>query len=500
MMYLDDVIKRARALSGHMGLFEDDLDSALAQALTPHLSLDTQMNLDHRIQRLEQIQTAGLINNFLFKAELGRLSPPTWQNFESLNAPLIKQKMVADRLYLGREYKNGLTLLRLDPYSKIIALAVVEHHIKDNAPFLIMFGDSDFNTLVINHATEDHVEALAKSFLSRVDKVTASTAIRESGSPTHVNKNKVKHDLYAKIVRPYGERTMSGQIRWVLTVIPSVFDSERDNIPHDEYISHYLEMCDQPLDYDDTPHKKLIGELNAASEIRFTNCDGTDVSLSLIDHDGKHFTFCNSTHKRNVPGSEVFSAPRRDSVQGVVVARGKHPLRGESTKTIRDLTLWFEEGRIVKFKTASAEEDALFQSHLDRDPNNYYIGEIGIGTNPYLKAHIANTLLVEKIGGQFHLALGGCYTMTDYVGDPVHVNNGNHTANGDHWDIATMLYGREGRIYLDGRLIMDHGRFLDPQYAVLNDGWAAVPAEKRPAHRQDLQAFPLRFEREIESS
>ncbi len=162
--------------------------------------------------------------------------------------------------------------------------------------------------------------------------------------------------------------------------------------------------------------------------------------------------------------------------------------------------MWFDKGRIVKFKTASAEEDALFQSHLDRDPNNYYIGEIGIGTNPYLKAHIANTLLVEKIGGQFHLALGGCYTMTDYVGDPVHVNNGNHTANGDHWDIATMLYGREGRIYLDGRLIMDHGRFLDPQYAVLNDGWAAVPAEKRPAHRQDLQAFPLRFEREIESS
>ncbi|MBN8522156.1 MAG: aminopeptidase [Alphaproteobacteria bacterium] len=500
MIYLDDVIKRARALSGHMGLFESVLDDILTQALTPDVSLDIQIDLDHRIQRLEQIQTAGLTNNVLFKTELENLSPPTWRNFESLNAPLIKQKMVADRLYLGREQKNGLTLLRLDRYSKMIAHTVIESHLKDDAPFLIMFGDSDFNTLVINHAPEHHVEALAQSFLNRVDKVTASTAIRESGSPSRIQKNKTKHDLFAKIVRPYGERTMSGQIRWVLTVIPSVFDAERDDIPHDEYTSHYLEMCDQPLDYDDTPHKELIKALNTASELRFTNRDGTDVSMSLIDHDGKHFTFCNSTHKRNVPGSEVFSAPRRDSVQGIVVARGKHPLRGESTKTIRDLTLWFDQGRIIKFKTASTEEDALFQSHLDRDPNNYYIGEIGIGTNPYLKAHIANTLLVEKIGGQFHLALGGCYTMTDYVGDPVHVNNGNHTANGDHWDIATMLYGREGRIYLDGRLIMDHGRFLEPQYAVLNDGWAAVPMDKRPAHRQNLLTFPLRFEREIESS
>jgi aminopeptidase len=286
-------------------------------------------------------------------------------------------------------------------------------------------------------------------------------------------------------------------VRWILTNIPSKQDALRDGIDLAEYIDHYLEMADQPLDYDDTPQRELIKELNAASTLRFTNDDGTDVTMSLIDHDGTHFTFCNSTNKRNVPGSESFSAPRRDGVNGVIVAKGLHPLGHDGSKTIRDLTMWFENGKIIKFKTASEGEDKLFQAFLDRDPNNYYVGEIGIGTNPYLKAHVANTLFVEKIGGQFHVALGKCYTHTEYMGDKVHVNNGNSSKSNDHWDIATMLYGRGGKIYLDERMIMDNGKFLDPKYAVLNDGWAAVPQDKRPPHRRDLTGVKTKFERAL---
>lgn len=485
-------------LSAHatqMGIFTPEAIKLLSENIP--VTLDDQLDQLHKMQRLLDIHAAGLTANAGFRSDLDTLHLPTWKEWPSLYAPSDKQSALAEKLYLGREYKTGMVVLRLDAGSKDIALPLIERHQDNNIPFMVIFGDSDFQTLVINHADDAGIEALAQNFLKRVESITMSAGIRESASIPRVKKDKLKHDRYAKAVRPYGLRTMSGAVRWVFTVIPSEFDATRDEIPHDEYIRHYLEMCDQPLDYDDTPQRELIKELNAASTLRFTNDDGTDVTMSLIDHDGQHFTFCNSTNKRNVPGSEAFSAPRRDSVNGIIVAKGKHPLRGDGAQTIRDLTMWFEHGKIVRFKTASTEEDALFQSHLDRDPNNYYIGEIGIGTNPYLKAHVANTLLVEKIGGQFHVALGGCYTLTDYVGEPVHVNNGNHTENGDHWDIATMLYGRGGRIYLDGRMIMDQGKFIDTKYAVLNDGWLAVPEDKRPPHRKDLSGVQTKFERAL---
>jgi aminopeptidase len=495
MNILNETRNLLSAHAGQMGGFEPAASALLTEPIPA--ALDDQLDYLHRMQRLLEIHAAGLTGNTAFLSDLHALNAPTWKDWPSLNAPKDKQSALADRLYLGREYKNGTVVLRLDAGSKNIALPLIKRHQENNIPFIIIFGDTDFQTLLINHADDAGIDTLAAYFLKRVEPVTMSAGIRESARLPAVKKDKAKHDRYAKAVRPYGERTMSGAVRWVFTVIPSEFDAARDGIPHDEYIRHYLEMCDQPLDYDDTPQRELIKELNAASTLRFTNDDGTDVSMSLIDHDGRHFTFCNSTNKRNVPGSEAFSAPRRDSVNGVIVAKGKHPLRGDGAQTIRHLTMWFENGKIVRFKTASAEEDASFQSHLDRDPNNYYIGEIGIGTNPYLKAHVANTLLVEKIGGQFHVALGGCYTLTDYVGDPVHVNNGNHTENGDHWDIATMLYGRGGRIYLDGRMIMNNGKFIDEKYAVLNDGWAAVPVDKRPPHRKDLVGVPTKFEREL---
>ena len=125
---------------------------------------------------------------------------------------------------------------------------------------------------------------------------------------------------------------------------------------------------------------------------------------------------------------------------------------------------------------------------LDTDAGARRVGEVGIGTNPQLGRHVLNTLLVEKIGGSFHLALGNAYSMSHYQGRPVQVDNGNRS--GIHWDITTLLRGHGGRILVDDVPIMEAGRFTDPALAVLNDGWEALPADQRPGwwpHRVDPQ-------------
>ena len=232
-----------------------------------------------------------------------------------------------------------------------------------------------------------------------------------------------------------------------------------------------FEMCDQPWHYIDIAQQALIAELNAAKTLRFTNDDGTDISMDITDA-----TFANSLVAKNVPGSEVFSAPRRDSVNGKIVAKGRFNPRDDRNAVIENLTMEFEQGRLVRWHADQGQEH--FERAISIDEGAKFVGEIGIGTNPHLRRHVMNSLLVEKIGGSFHVALGGAYKYKEYMGTPVNVDNGNRSKL--HWDITTLLYGKGGCMYIDDRKVMENGLFLNPTYDVFNRGWAAVPEAERP--------------------
>ena len=207
--------------------------------------------------------------------------------------------------------------------------------------------------------------------------------------------------------------------------------------------------------------------------MRFTNNDGTDITLGI-----KGFTFCNSLAAKNVPGSEVFSGPEREKVNGRIVSQGRFVPPHDPNAIVENLTLEFEQGRLVRWHADKGQKH--FEDAIGIDEGAKYIGEIGIGTNPRLRRHVVNGLLVEKIGGSFHIALGNAYTYTNYADEPVIVDNGNRSQI--HWDITTMLYGKQGCMFIDGRKVMENGLFLNPAYDVFNRGWAAVPEADRPAY------------------
>ncbi|MFA7457237.1 MAG: aminopeptidase, partial [Micavibrio sp.] len=355
---------------------------------------------------------------------------------------------------------------------------------KRGIPFHIDVPDTDFSRHLTSHAGEAGLKSYAEYRIGIFGGVTNRvTVMPNTMPPSPVPADGEKAKFFDSLMRPYAKKTGAGEIIFTLTYFPTALDAELDGIPLPEYLQLHFDMADQPDELISQAHLHLIKKLNKAAHVRFTNNDGTDVSMELVDENGKHFTFCNSLALRNVPGSEVFSAPRRDSVNGVIVAKGKFNPKGDKGSVITNLTLNFKDGRIEAF-TADSGAD-VFEKFLARDEGNRFVGELGIGTNPHLKCHVINGLLVEKIGGSFHLALGAAYTMTDYLGEPVYVDNGNRSI--DHWDITTMLYGHGGKMYLDGELYMDDGVFLDPALDVLNRGWAAVPAEDRPARWKDYK-------------
>lgn len=442
-----------------------------------YTGIDEMLDVMHRAQRVLAVHDAGLENDQNFLAATESTPVPRWKDFSAPPVDDALQLKMADALYNITDPANDYAVLNLGDTSRKIGVSLVRKLIEDGVPFDIDYTDGNFQTLVINHADKEKIPALASSSVEKYAPASKRIVCRP-GKPEGmvVTPDGEKSSLHSEGLKPFIQRILSGDLFFTLTTIPTRKDAELDRMDYNEYLKLFFEMCDQPWDEISKAQQFLIEELDAAKTVRFTNDAGTDITMDI-----EGFTFCNSLQKKNVPGSEAYSAPRRDSVNGTVVAPGLFYPPGIGLKAVENLRLTFKDGKIVDFSADKGAEH--FQEWLDRDPGNYYVGELGIGTNPHLKRHVVNTLLVEKIGGSFHLALGGAYTFKEYDGKPVKVDNGNRSK--DHWDVTTMLHGQGGTIELDGRQIMRDGKFLDPRLCVLNEGWAAIPREQRPDYWKD---------------
>lgn len=477
--YYTSVTTKVEQMAIETGPWQKDAQTALAVFENKSLSTDDFLGALHKLHRLHKIAIAGLAGNVEFYNQITNAHIGGWNSYQSPPASDDLQQSLAEKIYNIRPGKNDVGMLSLGDGARKIGVYLVDKCRESKTPIVIRFYDTAFQALLMNAADEKGIKALAADYVLMADPVTrimtAIPGVPEIEAPkTHPDKAKI----YTKETAAVAGRTSSGEVFYTLTVIPTRKDAEIDGIEYKAYTDLFFEMCDQPWNMINEAQKALIEEFNAASHVRITNNDGTDISMSLVDHDGSHFTFCNSLIAKNVPGSEIFSAPRMDSVEGKVVAKGK--FLNHADHLIENLTLEFEKGKLVRYHADKGVEN--FEAEINVDEGARFTGELGIGTNPHLKQHVANGLLVEKIGGSFHLALGRPYSYTEYGGEKVKVDNGNKS--GLHWDITTMLYGKEGKIYLDGRLIMDNGFWIDQKYDVLNRGWQAVPEKERPVYWQ----------------
>ncbi len=344
--------------------------------------------------------------------------------------------------------------------------------------FEMEFVDPERNMLIINHLNEENLQGIATFRLREFyDDATSYIRIVENTDPKILKQtDNNKEKLFKNMTKEISKKVINGEVEWILTYIPTENDAELDGFGYHEYLEFFFEMCDQPWDEIKKAQKLLIKKFDNAKTLHITNSDGTDITMSIETQ-----TFVNSTIYNNIPGSEIFSSPVKNQVNGKIVAIGRFQ-RG-SSDIIEDITLVFKDGKIVDFDARVNKEDLEHLVTLDDNDGegSRHLGEIGIGTNPHLSKHVLNGLLVEKIGGSFHVALGSCYTFpNDEDGNLVKVSNGNKSHNDLHWDITTLLKGKDGKMYLDGELVQDNGLWLGDEYKVLNESWGALPENERP--------------------
>lgn len=153
-------------------------------------------------------------------------------------------------------------------------------------------------------------------------------------------------------------------------------------------------------------------ELNEYSfkSLHYTNSLGTDLTVGMPE--GHVWMAGSDTAKSgvrfvaNMPTEEVFSAPLRNSINGVLYASKPLVLRGTIVKGIR---FTFKDGRIVEIHADEGED--VLKSAVGTDEGSHYLGEIALVPydSPISNSGILffNTLFDEN--ASCHFAFGKAY-------------------------------------------------------------------------------------------
>lgn len=235
---------------------------------------------------------------------------------------------------------------------------------------------------------------------------------------------------------------------WCVLRYPSPSMAISAQMPTEALADFYYDVC--TLDYArmSKAMDPLVSLMAATDQVHIKG-PGTDLRFSI-----KGLPPVKCDGHRNIPDGEVYTAPVRDSVEGIIAYNAPSMYQ---SKVWKGITLRFDRGRIVD---ASCEGDVKgINDIFDTDEGARYVGEFALGVNPYIRKPMLDTLFDEKISGSFHFTPGNAYEKC---------NNGNKSAI--HWDLVNIQSPEwgGGEIWFDGVLIRKDGRFVHPDLLALN--------------------------------
>lgn len=238
--------------------------------------------------------------------------------------------------------------------------------------------------------------------------------------------------------------------KWVVLRYPTDSMAQSARMSTAAFEDFFFDVCTADYAAMAQAQEPLRELMLATDRVRITG-PGTDLEFSIKD-----IPVIPCSGRRNIPDGEVFTAPVRESLQGVIQYNAASRYQGVIFENIRFV---FRDGKIVE-ATCSGDSRRLNEI-LDTDAGARYIGEWSLGCNNRVTQPMLDTLFDEKIGGSLHLTPGNAYDSAD---------NGNRSRV--HWDlvlIQTPAFGG-GEIWFDGELVRKDGKFLPAALAPLNAG------------------------------
>ena len=302
--------------------------------------------------------------------------------------------------------------------------------------------DSQVQREILLGATEDQAGFTNEIELARMKGMKGFIAVRAGDNASELaDVPSDRLNLWNRVLRPVLDYRVN-HTKWVVLRYPVASMAQLAGMSRVAFENFYFDVCN--LDYGKMSRAmdNLVARMKTADRVRIAG-PGTDLNFSIS---GIAAVKCDG--ERNIPDGEVYTAPVRDSVNGVLAVNTVSEEQGFTYENIR---LEFKNGRIVE---ATANNTKRINELLDTDEGARYIGEFALGVNPYILHPMKDTLFDEKIAGSFHFTPGNAYEEAD---------NGNRSAV--HWDMVTIQradYGG-GEIWFDDELVRKDGLFV-PDY------------------------------------
>jgi len=236
--------------------------------------------------------------------------------------------------------------------------------------------------------------------------------------------------------------------RWVVLRWPSPSMAQMAEMSTEAFEDFFFNVC--TLDYAKMSRamQPLKALMERTDKVRLKGPRDTDLTFSI-----KGIPAVPCDGHVNIPDGEVFTAPVRDSVNGVIHFNCPTIYRGT---THNDIRLVFKNGKVVEATSTATDK---LNEVLDSDEGARYVGEFAIGFNPYCTRPMKDILFDEKIAGSIHFTPGACYDEA---------SNGNKSTI--HWDMVMMQTPNAGggEVQFDGKIIRKDGRFTLPELQGLN--------------------------------
>ena len=307
--------------------------------------------------------------------------------------------------------------------------------------------DAAITREILLNCTEEQIMFKDKCDLDQMKGMQAYIAIRAGNNTAELaDVPSEKLNLYSKLSRPTLDYRVN-ETKWVVLRYPNYSMAQLANTSLENFEDFYFDVC--TLDYRKMSEAMtpLVDLMNRTDKVQIKG-PGTDLTFSIK---GIGAVKCDGL--RNIPDGEVYTAPVRESMNGIISYNTPSEEQGF---TYENIVFQVENGKIVK---ATANDTKKINDLLDVDEGARYFGEFAIGVNPYILHPMKDTLFDEKIAGSFHLTPGMCYEDAP---------NGNKSAN--HWDLVMIQrpeYGG-GEIWFDDILIRKNGIFVLPELEGLN--------------------------------
>lgn len=330
-----------------------------------------------------------------------------------------------------------------------LTIAIVRAVQKAGGNPMVNTGQSAVTRALFHGATEDMMKLNGDVRLYQMQKAQAYIAVRgadNSAELSDVPGDKMK--LYTRHwMHPVHMEHRVKKTKWVVLRYPSPSMAQEAKMSTEAFEDFYFDVCTFDYGRMEEAVKPLVERMQRTDMVRIVG-PGTELSFSIKD-----IGVVPCFGERNIPDGECFTAPVKDSVNGVLQFNTPTIEHGVTHENVR---LVMKDGKVVE---ATSSETAKLNEVLDTDEGSRYIGEWSLAYNPYILNPMKDILFDEKIAGSFHFTPGQAYEEAD---------NGNRSEV--HWDMVCIQrpeYGG-GEIFFDGELIRKDGLFVPEALQGLN--------------------------------